>query len=222
MLSPYNWRFTYSLRGESRTNRKLDALPPMGVIASQLKHCTVCSSNLDQHHMSYRLYCCKSEPCSSALISCKLKLTILTCERTKQSHLYQHDDHVSAPDLGPQLSLKMKAAIRELVTTDVKPARIRNELVDSFTLLTGAVRALKQIQHFVYSYRRNKMKNTDGVEDMEETAAESQFSDDLPDITPFTFGYPLDEDGAPDLGDIGDDEPLVIGVTTQFLLKAAA
>ncbi|KAF4035680.1 hypothetical protein GN244_ATG12349 [Phytophthora infestans] len=116
--------------------------------------------NLDQHHMRYRIYCCKSEPCSSALISCKFKLKILTCERTKQSHLNQHDDHfaVSAPDLRPQLSLEMKAAIRELVAKDVKPARIRNELVDSFRLSTGAVPALKQIQNFVYNYRRSKMK----------------------------------------------------------------
>ncbi|KAF1791896.1 Zinc finger, SWIM-type [Phytophthora cactorum] len=89
----------------------------MGVIVSQLKHCTVCRSNLDQHHMLYRIYCCKSEPCLSALVPCKFKLKTLTCERTKQSHLYQHDQHfaASAPDQRPQLSLAMKAAIRELV-----------------------------------------------------------------------------------------------------------
>ncbi|KAF1774588.1 Zinc finger, SWIM-type [Phytophthora cactorum] len=81
----------------------------MGVIVSQLKHCTVCRSNLDQHHMRYRIYCCKSSP-----------LKTLTCERTKQSHLYQHDQHfaASAPDQRPQLSLAMKAAIRELVVKD--------------------------------------------------------------------------------------------------------
>ncbi|KAG3091407.1 hypothetical protein PC122_g7002 [Phytophthora cactorum] len=116
----------------------------------------------------------------------------------------------------------MKAAIRELVVKDGKPARIRNELVDSFTLSTGAVPALKQIQNFVYNYRRSTMKNTDIVEDMEEIAAESQLSNDLPDTTLFTIGYPLDEDGAPELGDGSDDDPLVIGITTQFLLKAAA
>ncbi|KUF80151.1 hypothetical protein AM587_10000926 [Phytophthora nicotianae] len=65
------------------------------------------------------------------------------------------------------------------------------------------------------------MKNTDDVEDIEEIAAESQCSDDLPDTTPFTFGYPLDEDGTPDLGDGSDDEPLVIGATTKFLLEVA-
>ncbi|KAG6945372.1 hypothetical protein JG687_00017339, partial [Phytophthora cactorum] len=66
------------------------------------------------------------------------KLKTLTCERSKQSHLYQHDQHfaASAPNQLPQLSLAMKAAIRELVEKDVKPSRIRNELVDSFTLST--------------------------------------------------------------------------------------
>ncbi|KAG2920322.1 hypothetical protein PC116_g2930 [Phytophthora cactorum] len=106
------------------------------------------------------------------------------------------------------------AAIRELVEKDVKPAHIRNELVDSFMLSIDAVRALKQIQNFVYNYRRSTMKNTDVVEDMEEIAAGSQLSDDLPDTTPFTFGYPLDEDGVPELGDGSDDDPLVIGITT--------
>ncbi|KAF1782047.1 hypothetical protein GQ600_19656 [Phytophthora cactorum] len=117
MSSPYNWRLIDSLRGESRTNQKLNALPPMCVIVSQLKHCTVCRSNLDQHHMLYRIYCCKSEPCLSALVSCKFKLKTLTCERTKQSHRYQYVQHFAArvPDLGPQLSLAMKSAIRELV-----------------------------------------------------------------------------------------------------------
>ncbi|KAG2772373.1 hypothetical protein JG687_00010180 [Phytophthora cactorum] len=108
----------------------------------------------------------------------------------------------------------MMAAIRELVEKDVKPAHIRNELVDSFMLSIDAVRALKQIQNFVYNYRRSTMKNTDVVEDMEEIAAGSQLSDDLPDTTPFTFGYPLDEDGVPELGDGSDDDPLVIGITT--------
>ncbi|ETI29851.1 hypothetical protein F443_23030 [Phytophthora nicotianae P1569] len=99
--------------------------------------------------MRCRIYCCKSEPCLSALTSYKFKLKTLTCERTKQSHLYQHDDHFagSAPDLRPQRSLEMKVAIRELVAKDVKLARIRNELVDSFMLSTRAVPALKQIQN---------------------------------------------------------------------------
>ncbi|KAG2763547.1 hypothetical protein PC129_g13029 [Phytophthora cactorum] len=224
MSSTYNWRLTDILRGESRTNRKLDTLPPMGVIVSQLKHCTVCRSNLDQHHIRYRIYCYKSEPCLSALVPCQFKLKTLTCERSKQSHLYQHDQHfaASAPNQRPQLSLAMKAAIRELVEKDVKPSRIRNELVDSFTLSTGAVPALKQIQNFVYNYRRSTIMNTNVVEDMEEITAGSQLFDDLRDTTPFTFGYPLDEDGAPELGDGSDDDPLVIGITTQFLLKAAA
>ncbi|KAF1784453.1 hypothetical protein GQ600_7877 [Phytophthora cactorum] len=41
-------------------------------------------------------------------------------------------------------------------------------------------------------------------------------------ILPFTFGYPLDDDGAPALGDGSDDDPLVIGITSTFLLNAAA
>ncbi|KAG3012828.1 hypothetical protein PC120_g13642 [Phytophthora cactorum] len=75
----------------------------------------------------------------------QVKLKTFTCKRTKQRHLYQHDQHfaASAPDQRPQLSLAMKATIRELVVKDGKPARICNELVDSFTLSTGAVSALK-------------------------------------------------------------------------------
>ncbi|KAG6950366.1 hypothetical protein JG687_00014301 [Phytophthora cactorum] len=72
MLSLYNWHLTDSIRGNSRTNRKLDARLPMGVIVNQLKHCTVCRSNLDQHDMRYRIYCCKFESCLSALVPCKL------------------------------------------------------------------------------------------------------------------------------------------------------
>ncbi|ETO99451.1 hypothetical protein F441_23135, partial [Phytophthora nicotianae CJ01A1] len=89
--------------------------------------------------MRCRIYCCKSEPCLSALTSCKFKLKTLTCERTKQSHLYQHDDHFagSAPDLRPQRSLEMKVSIRELVAKDVKLARIRNELNVRLWLVTA-------------------------------------------------------------------------------------
>ncbi|KAF4038326.1 hypothetical protein GN244_ATG09497 [Phytophthora infestans] len=154
----------------------------------------------------------------SALITCKFKLKKLTCERTKQRHLCQHDDHfaVNAPGLRLQISLEMKAAIRGLVAKDVNPSCTCNELVDSFTLSTKAVPALTQIQNLVYNYRRSKMMSTDVEEDMEEIAAESQFFDDLPNTTSFTFGYPLDEDGAPDLGDGSDDKLSVIGVTTQF------
>ncbi|KAG2773303.1 hypothetical protein PC116_g30390 [Phytophthora cactorum] len=65
------------------------------------------------------------------------------------------------------------------------------------------------------------MKNTNVVEDMEEIAAEAQLTNELPDTTPFTFEYPLD-DGAPELGGGSEDDPLVIGITSTFLLKAAA
>ncbi|KAF1783439.1 hypothetical protein GQ600_26783 [Phytophthora cactorum] len=72
-----------------------------------------------------------------------------------------------------------------------------------------------QIQNFVYNYRRRSLKNTDVVR----TWRRSQLEHSLPmsyPILPFTFGYPLDDDGAPALGDGSDDDPLVMESRQHF------
>ncbi|GMF80378.1 unnamed protein product [Phytophthora fragariaefolia] len=147
----------------------------------------------------------------------------MDCETSQLCRLYQHEHRISSGTYAtkPKLSRSVKATIADFVLNDMKPARIRNKLIDKLELTTDTVPALKQIQNFVYNYKRSKLSNTDLVEEMVEIAAGSAFWEHLCDTTAFTFGYELDDDGQPVLGDDSDENRLVIGVTTKFMLRAA-
>ncbi|KAF4033465.1 hypothetical protein GN244_ATG14615 [Phytophthora infestans] len=57
----------------------------------------------------------------------------------------------------PKLSREVNATIQDLVLLDVKPAHIRNKLIDRLTLTADTLSALKQIQNFVYNYKKTKL-----------------------------------------------------------------
>eukprot|EP00644_Phytophthora_capsici_P000281 jgi/Phyca11/100115/e_gw1.4.1084.1 len=148
-------------------------------------------------------YGCGSDACLASSSACSFKLKTVSCETSQLCHFYQHEHHVSSSGQSkrPKLSREIKATIQDLVLQDVKPARIRNELIDRLTLTADMLPALKQIQNFI--------------------AADCPYLDLLRDAATFSFGYEVDSDNRPVLGDGSDDDPLVIGITTKFLLRAA-
>lgn len=82
----------------------------------------------------------------------------------------------------------------------MKPARIRNRLIDLFNLTATTVPELKTIQKFVYNYKNSVLFHNDVVADVVGLALDSRYSDDMDASVAFSFGYSLDEDGNPVLG----------------------
>ncbi|KAF4040845.1 hypothetical protein GN244_ATG06887 [Phytophthora infestans] len=117
----------------------------MKVLASQMKRCSVCKANYDEHLMRYRIYGCGSDPCLDSGATCSFKLKTVSCETSQLCHFYQLEHHVSSggQSTRPKLSREVKATIQDLVLQDVKPARIRNELIDRLTLTADTQPALK-------------------------------------------------------------------------------
>ncbi|ETM97798.1 hypothetical protein PPTG_20042 [Phytophthora nicotianae INRA-310] len=83
----------------------------------------------------------------------------------------------------------------------------------------STVPELKTIQNFVYNYKRSTLMNTDFVDDVISLAKESRYSPELDDLTPFSFGYKLDNDGNPVLGDGNDEYPFIVAFSTKYMLR---
>eukprot|EP00644_Phytophthora_capsici_P012290 jgi/Phyca11/62031/gw1.38.374.1 len=84
-----------------------------------------------------------------------------------------------------------------MITDGVKPARIRNSLIDQFSMDRSTVPELKNNSEF----------------------CESRYSPELDDLTPFSFGYKLENDGNPVLGDGNDEDPFILAFSTKYTLR---
>ncbi|KAE9032665.1 hypothetical protein PR001_g10499 [Phytophthora rubi] len=112
----------------------------------------------------------------------------------------------------------MKRLATQLLGSRAKPKRIRHDILDKFEPEKGAAPKLSQVQHFIGHYKRTRLKESDFVEDMEILATGLKYYDEIGSIDPFIFGYEV-EGGKPTFGDGTDEHPLVVGVSTPFMLK---
>eukprot|EP00644_Phytophthora_capsici_P001419 jgi/Phyca11/104905/e_gw1.10.341.1 len=61
--------------------------------------------------------------------------------------------------------------------------------------------------------------NTDSVDDVISLAKESHYSPELDDLTAFSFGYKLNNDGNPVLGEGNDEDPFILAFSTKYMLR---
>ncbi|KUF91676.1 Intraflagellar transport protein 81 [Phytophthora nicotianae] len=134
---------------------------------------------------------------------------------------YEHENHLANVGSPKErvFTLAMKTQSRTIITDGVKLARIRNSLIDQFSMDRSTVPELKTIQNFVYNYKRSTLINTDFVDDVISLAMESRYCPELDDLTPFSFGYKLDNDGNPVLGDGNDEDPFILAFSTKYMLR---
>ncbi|ETI46246.1 hypothetical protein L917_09010 [Phytophthora nicotianae] len=82
--------------------------------------------------------------------------------------------------------------------------------MDRFEPEPEARPTLSQVQSFLSHHKRAKLRGTDFVEDMECLAAR------------YKFNAYMKENGGPVFGAGSDDDPLVAGVSTLFMMKTLA
>ncbi|EGZ06181.1 hypothetical protein PHYSODRAFT_406959, partial [Phytophthora sojae] len=217
----YEWQATLQVQETPAADNMIDALRTLKVYTNQLRRCTSCLDNYDDHQMRYRKWFCQSSTCSETAQNCSYWLKVISRFRSDTHYFFEHGYHssmLSSPRQRP-LTRAMKAEIRTMVSSSMKPARIRNRLIDLFNLTATTVPELKTIQKFVYNYKNSVLFHNDVVADVVGLALDSRYSDDMDASVAFSFGYSLDEDGNPVLGEGTEADPFVLAFSTKLLLK---
>ncbi|ETL24140.1 hypothetical protein L916_21849, partial [Phytophthora nicotianae] len=78
---------------------------------------------------------------------------------------------------------------------------------------------LRQVQAYVGHFRQSTLNETDLVEDMVKLVKRTQFTPDMLDDNAFTFGYNVNEDGTPAIGEGVDDDPTIVGISTPCVVE---
>ncbi|OWZ06488.1 hypothetical protein PHMEG_00021249, partial [Phytophthora megakarya] len=100
--------------------------------------CQVCSPNVKFHKMGYFVYKCNSSACTSIANEtnkCNWFLKVLTCQESKQSHIYQSKHHLScvaSPKM--EIALGMNRFIKDKAANGEMPARVMNDMVKAFKI----------------------------------------------------------------------------------------
>eukprot|EP00644_Phytophthora_capsici_P019610 jgi/Phyca11/133442/e_gw1.472.5.1 len=91
-----------------------------------------------------------------------------------------------------------KEFCRELAKHHLRPMRIRHAMSRKFETSLEELPALSTVQNFVNHYSRTYLLNNDRA---------------------FSFGWDLDCEGKPTVGNGSDERPFIIGLSTKALIQ---
>ncbi|KAK1940906.1 hypothetical protein P3T76_007612 [Phytophthora citrophthora] len=215
------WREVAASVDAEDADTMLGDMKSFEVTKSNPMACTACS-DVDPHQMRYRLLACNSEACySAAVFACPWRGKTLTCLKSEEVSIYEFGEHasgVSSPKK-KKLTSTQKDFCRELTNHHLRPMRIRNAMARKFETALEELPALSTVQNFVNHYSRTYLVNNDRVDDLRDWIHARAFTGEEPMTQAFTFGWDLDSDGKPTVGNGSDERPFVIGLTTKALIQ---
>ncbi|KAE8980802.1 hypothetical protein PR002_g24010 [Phytophthora rubi] len=189
----------------------LSDMKSLEITKSTAMACTACS-DIEPQQMRYRLLACNSEACDSAgVFACPWRIKTLACLKNDEVSIYEFGEHasgVSSPKK-KKLTGAQKEFCRELTNNHLRPMRIRHAMARKFEIALEELPALTTVQNSVNHYSRTYRVNNDRVDDLR----------DWIHARAFTFGWDLDRDGKPIVGNGSDERPFVIGLTTKALIQ---
>eukprot|EP00644_Phytophthora_capsici_P004646 jgi/Phyca11/111057/e_gw1.19.475.1 len=200
----------------------LDALKSFDIRKSHTMVCTVCTElGCEPHKIRYRLLVCSSDACGdSSSSSCAWRGKLLTCTVTRCVSIYDVGDHNSdvVSPKKKKLTGAQKEFCRELTELHVRPLRIHHALSRKFSVPQDSLPPLGVVQNYVNHYSRTHLENHDRVDELRAWVHERAYTGAEAMDEPFTFGWQLDGEGKPVVGDGSDQKPFVVGLTTKALV----
>ncbi|KAE8984776.1 hypothetical protein PR002_g22836 [Phytophthora rubi] len=97
--------------------------------------------------------------------------------------------------------------------------RIRHAMARKFEIVLEDLPALTTVQNFVNHYSRTYLVNNDRLDDLRDWIHARAFTGEEQMTQAFTFGWNLDRDDKPIVGNSSDERPFIIGITTKALIQ---
>jgi hypothetical protein len=189
--------------------------------------CTLCSCQSDLHKMRYRLLDCSSNTCKDESESvlpertCTWRGKQLTCLATNQVSICEFGTHASGPPSPPKkkkLTASQKTFCKEMALHNLRPMRIRNALSRKFETPLENLPDLRGVQNFVNHHSRTYLENHDRHDKIRDWVHARAFTGAESMDQTFTFGWELDSQGKPIVGNGSDERPFVVGLSTKALM----
>ncbi|KAG2773518.1 hypothetical protein PC116_g20664 [Phytophthora cactorum] len=197
-----------------------DAYKSFDIGKSNTMVCTV-FTDANVHKRRRRLLQCSSETCSECSelpYSCRGKLP--TCLTTNRISFYEFGGHASdAMSLKKKkLTMSQKTLCREMAEHNLRPMRIRHALSRKFDTPLENQPVLRVVQNFVNHYSRTHLENHERVDEIRKWIHARAFNGDDAMGHTFIFGWELDREGRPEVGNGSDERPFIVGISTKALM----
>nr|KAE8937697.1 hypothetical protein PF009_g12398 [Phytophthora fragariae] len=198
----------------------LDRMKSYEITKSNTMACTMCS-DLEPHKMRYRLMECNSQMCESASeFAFGWRGKMVTCLKNDEVSIYtvgEHTTQASSPKR-KKLTSSQQAFCRDLAEHHLRPMRIRHTMARKFDTLLEDLPALSTAQNFVNHHARSNLGNNDRVDDVRKWIHSHAYTGEEALTQPFTFGWDLDSEGKPVVGNGSDERPFIVGLTSKALV----
>ncbi|ETP09484.1 hypothetical protein F441_14648, partial [Phytophthora nicotianae CJ01A1] len=199
----------------------LETLKVYKLTRSQPTACSICTNPL-LHQMRYGLLECISTTCTdyAPTIKCPWRGKILTCERSNIMAVYELNEHFSNV-VEPRKKVMpppQKEFCKEMAEQGLKPGHIRNAMKIKMQLSEDTAPTLKMVQNLVNYYSRTKLGNNDRHDKITQLVRDAAFTGRGEHAQAFMFGWDLDVDGKPVVGNGSDNNPFLVGITSKTLL----
>ncbi|GMF44936.1 unnamed protein product [Phytophthora fragariaefolia] len=145
---------------------------------------------------------------------------MVTCLKTDEISIYTVGEHTSeAPSpKTKKLTGSQKAFCRDLAEHHLRPMRIRSAMSRRFGTSLQDLPALSTVQNFVNYHARAHLGNNDRGDDVREWVHAHAYTGEEGMTQPFTFGWDLDCEGKPIVGNGSDERPFIVGLTSKALV----
>jgi hypothetical protein len=129
-------------------NEHLNAMRDFRKGKSDLRRCTVCHANNDQHKMRYQLLSCGSTVCRISGGDCKWRGRIRSCQSSAFTIIDESGGHVTTVTIPEKnkFTRALRAQTIALAAQDMKPSRIRDHLVENLNLTEDEIPLSRQFR----------------------------------------------------------------------------
>ncbi|KAE8890989.1 hypothetical protein PF005_g8851 [Phytophthora fragariae] len=201
---------------------ELERLKSYKTTKCQSMTCVVCADPYP-HLMTYRLFKCKSKTCAHAVpyLDCTWRGKLITSAKHKVASLFEFGKHHTSASFPKRSSMtsRQKEFCKSLTQQRLKPKRSHSLMRHQFNLSAEVMLPLRAVQNCVNYHARKTLGNNDFYDDITAFVREQFFTGYEEETKPFTFTWPVDNDGRSYVGDGGDAEPFFVGISTKQLLK---
>ncbi|KAG3112377.1 hypothetical protein PI124_g8403 [Phytophthora idaei] len=123
-----------------------------------------------------------------------------------------HDHFTTAQDVRKKVTpLRQKEFCKEMAEQGLKLVRIRNAMKVKMQLSENSAPTLRMVQNLVNYYSRTKLWNNDRYQKIVKMVQDAAFTGDEEETQPFMFGWDLDQNGNPVVGNGSDEKPFSVG-----------
>ncbi|GMF24798.1 unnamed protein product [Phytophthora fragariaefolia] len=182
------WQLIAASMPSADASSLLDDIKSYRIKKSELWRCRVCMDPAP-HAMRVQRMLCTSKACKDVAVAtaCPWRARVMTCQLRSLVTIEEVYNHLTPArkHCRPMLTPAMKDVVKKWAAQGLKPRRIWNAILESFSLTEATAPPLSSVQRFAHHHVAVKLGGSDVLDAVRKMVRDSAFTGE--ETTSFTF-----------------------------------